>query len=103
MKQKVYELLMKLGANASCKGFRYIAEAVEIINNADDVDLPICSIYELVSQKHNDNWSRVERAIRHTILQFSKSGNKDLVNELFPSGNFKNANVLYTFYYRLKE
>jgi len=85
MKNKAVNALIEMGMPADIKGFHYIAEAMELMENED---MPrywgwMTVLYGRLSEMHDDTPSRVERAIRHAIEVAWSRGKMDTINELF--------------------
>lgn len=60
------KVLIKIGIASNVKGFHYILEAINIIQNRP-THTKITYIYQTIGEKFNDTSSRTERAIRHAI------------------------------------
>ena len=105
MRKRCEEILLQLGITPDLLGFTYIADIVDIINSEDT---KMTAIYHAVANKHNSNWQRVERAVRHAISkanprskEFEELINASLVKQ--SNGNISNSAFLHTLAYRLRE
>lgn len=74
MKRLIEETLIKCGMPVGLKGFQYIPEACAVL--AENPNIKITVMYEVVAKKFDTTASRVERAIRHAFLRGYKLGNK---------------------------
>ncbi len=79
---KLRALLIKIGISANIKGFRYILDAIEILEK-QQIHTNMTTVYELVGEKQNTTRSAVERAIRHAINQAYT--NKKMLKEIYYS------------------
>ena len=72
---KIEKLLLEKDFKPNLKGFDYIVEAIELIQQDKTYSRAITTrLYPIIAKKYNDKASRVERAIRHAI-QCAKIGN----------------------------
>jgi len=72
---KIEKLLLEKDFKPNLKGFDYIVEAIELIQQDKEYLRSITKkLYPTIANNHNDTVSRVERAIRHAI-QCAKIGN----------------------------
>ena len=74
MKRLIEETLIKCGMPVGLKGFQYIPEACSVL--AEEPNIKITVMYEVVAKKFDTTPSRVERAIRHAFQRGSQLGNK---------------------------
>lgn len=79
---KIENILMEMGTPAGTKGFNYIADAVEYIDeNGTDISVTK-ELYPEIAKKRNTTSSRVERAIRHALnVTRGEKGNYDVVEK----------------------
>ena len=66
MKNKVKELFKKLGIRPNVKGYYYLIEAILLIAESEE-RLTMGDVYQKIAFKHNDTYSKVERAMRYAI------------------------------------
>ena len=66
--------LLGIGMSPELKGFTYVAKAIELYSASIQITGEN-GLYGIIAQEYNDNCSRVERAIRHSIqVLFTKYG-----------------------------
>lgn len=102
-KQKIENVLLKIGIPASLKGFKYIIDAVMII---DEFGLRSVTknLYPDVAKINGTTASRVERAIRHALeLTRSRKGDPEVINHYIGFENVQNSNSLSMLHLRIKE
>lgn len=94
-KKNIENALMKMGIPAGVKGFAYIVDAVEYINqNPRDISVTK-ELYPHIAKKHNTTSSRVERAIRHAFeIARSSKGDYEMVEKYIGFINCANFNSL---------
>lgn len=63
---KITDILRSIGIPASLKGYFFLREAIQMINNGCESSFSKV-IYPAIASKYNTTPSRVERAIRHAI------------------------------------
>ena len=92
------DLLLEIGANPSLKGFEYIVDAIQKLQQRPCLKYHMMALYEIVAEKHNCKKGNVERAIRSTKEIVLTRGNLENIYKYFPSMNekFNNANFLCT-------
>ena len=75
MENKIEKLLLEKDFKPNLKGFDYIVEAIELIQQDKTYLRAITTrLYPTIAHNNNDKILRVERAIRHSI-QCAKIGN----------------------------
>ena len=65
--------MMAMGLSASSKGFRYLLEAIDILDDLENSsvrDRCIMSIYEIISKRCTVNVRNVEKCIRYEISKY---------------------------------
>lgn len=66
--------LLGIGMSPELKGFTYVAKAIELYSASIQITGEN-GLYGIIAKEYNDNCSRVERAIRHSIqVLFAKYG-----------------------------
>ena len=65
------------------KGFKYIAEAVLLLDTPEWQEPKWTALYYKIARLYGDTESRVERAIRHAIEVAWSRGKMDTIDELF--------------------
>ncbi|MBY0149119.1 sporulation transcription factor Spo0A [Neobacillus niacini] len=63
---KITDILRSIGIPANLKGYFFLREAIQMINNGCEFSFSKV-IYPAIASKHHTTTSRVERAIRHAI------------------------------------
>ena len=103
MKRKAIQALLELGIPAGNKGFRYILDAIELINGDSCWLDKMCALYAKIAERQGTNAFKVERAIRYSFKEVTEYGNLAMV-EKWLSAEMKptNGNMLATLYFRLK-
>lgn len=106
MRKKTGDILLKLGITPDIKGFNYIIDLVEMINNDEVTKITVA--YAVAGKKNGDSGSKVERAIRHAISKINIT-TKEFAEHIGANvvrandGNITNSAFLYTLAYRVKE
>lgn len=73
-KQKIEDVLLKLGITPNINGFGYITDAILIMS--EDDDLKMMELYYEIAKRNHCKTHQVERSIRHALQKsrsFSKS------------------------------
>jgi two-component system response regulator (stage 0 sporulation protein A) len=63
---KISDILRSIGIPANLKGYFFLREAIQMINNGCEISFSKV-IYPAIASKYHTTPSRVERAIRHAI------------------------------------
>lgn len=63
---KISDILRSIGIPANLKGYFFLREAIQMINNGSEISFSKV-IYPAIASKYHTTPSRVERAIRHAI------------------------------------
>lgn len=102
-KSDIENALFKMGVSANLSGFRYITQAVLLLDNKEFENPQWCLIYSRVGEICNSTGSRVERAIRHAFETVRNRGNTEQV--MLYIGDSRNANSasLAMLHLRLKQ
>lgn len=77
------ELMKELGIRPNIKGYKYIMYAIELSETNRDITDRMITLYVTIAEKFNDNYRRVERAIRHAVESAWNIGNTEVQDELF--------------------
>lgn len=101
---KIEDVLLKMGVPAGIKGFKYIADAIQIFDERG-TDISITKeLYPAIAERNNTTPSRTERAIRHAFERVrSYRGNSDVINHYIGMDNCENSSSLKTLYIRIKK
>ena len=81
---KVTTMLQSIGVPANLKGYPYLREAVILVyNNRDYIEAVTKYLYPEIAKKFGTTWSRVERAMRHSIEVAIDRGNPEYYRKIF--------------------
>lgn len=103
MKNKTINALITLGVPADVKGFKYIVDAIEILDNPESNAIKQGKLYEKVAEINGDTVSRVERSMRHAFTCAFRYGNEEVIEKYLSTANKTNGNLLRVLYIRLKQ
>lgn len=98
-RETVEKILMELGIPVKVKGFRYIPDAVLLLDDGWD-KAAMEKVYMKIAMVHGDKFQNVERAIRHALTMARKSGRDNLVRQ-YLGEHPQNKASLYFLYYSL--
>ena len=99
---KIEDVLFAMGVPARIKGFNYIVDAVEYIeDHGTDISMTKW-LYPDIAKKNNTTPSRVERAIRHAFKVSRSKGEREAVERYIGFLNCENSNSLKQLYMVLK-
>ena len=103
MRNKAINALLELGIPANTKGFLYITDAMEAIDENEGLQYKTYQLYEEIAKKYGGvTASKVERAIRHAFSEVTAYKNVEAVEKwLTLSGRMSNGNLLAILYIRL--
>lgn len=101
-RQKIEDVLIKMGIPVSIKGFQYIVDAVLIWDSKKNIKLT-SYLYPEIAKLNDDAPNRVERAIRHAFeVARGKRGNKEAVEYYIGMNNAPNSESLAMLHLRIK-
>lgn len=102
---RIENALLEMGIPAGVYGFKYIIEAVLLIDTEQYRNTKIVSVlYPTIAKKCNSTSSRVERAIRHAFeIARSSKDNYDAVEHYIGFMNCQNSNSLKMLHMRIKQ
>lgn len=102
-RNKVEDALFAIGIPANMKGFKYIVDAMEIIER-DGCTISITGVlYPEVADMNRTTPSRVERAIRHAFeIANSERGDYEVFEKYIGHINTNNGAALTSLYKRIK-
>lgn len=99
----VEDTLLKLGIPASIKGFKYITDAIMLLDEKEWKDPKYTALYYYIGKMNGSTAARTERAIRHAFsVARSCKGDFDLVNHYIGFINCENSNSIASLYRTLK-
>ena len=102
-REKIEDVLLAMGVPVGIKGFKYIVDAVEILEERGTNISITKELYPMVAEKNNTTSPRAERAIRHAFDGLrSCDGNYEMVNKYIGFINCENSNSLKQLYMMLK-
>ena len=87
MKERIYEVLNKVGVPCHLKGRRYLETAIEIVLESGSIPM-MKALYPSVAQRHSTDASGVEKSIGYAIDRCFCAGVDDSMVEVF--GNIVN-------------
>lgn len=100
---KIEDILLAMGVPAGIKGFNYIADAIEYVDEHGAEISVTKELYPAIAKKRKTTSSRVERAIRHALgVARSKKGNYKVVEKYIGFADCTNFNSLVMLYKRIK-
>lgn len=102
-RSKVEDVLFAIGIPANVKGFKYITDAMEVLEN-DGCGISVTKwLYPEIAKKNKATPSRVERAIRHAF-EIAKSARGDYENfeKYIGFVNTTNSAALISLYKHIK-
>lgn len=99
---KIEDVLLKMGVPAGVKGFNYIVDSVEIIEEKGE-DIRIIGLYQAVADRNDSTSSKVERAIRYAFSTTrNKKENEEAINYYIGLVDYGNASSLKRLHMLLK-
>lgn len=102
LRTRIEDVLMEMGVPTNVKGFLYIADAVEILIEKQNVQITNF-LYPEIAKKHGTTPSRVERSIRHAFeIARSDKGNFDAVEQMIGFMNCTNSASLHSMALKIK-
>ena len=103
MRNKAINALLELGIPANTKGFLYITDAMEAIDENEGLQYKTYQLYEEIAKKYEEvTASKVERAIRYAFSEVTAYKNVEAAEKwLTLSGRMSNGNLLAILYIRL--
>lgn len=103
MKNKAVKALMKMNMLANIKGFRYIADAMELFEADEIWGIKLSMLYYKLSTMYSTTPGAVERSIRHAFSVVMTKGNLEAVETYLPLNCTANGNLLNTFFLKLSQ
>lgn len=101
-KNEVEDVLIKIGVPAANKGFRYIVDAMLIIDADPNMSMTK-ELYPAIASRNNTTGSRVERCIRHAFETVrNRNENRGDVEHYLGSMHCSNGNTLKMLYIAIK-
>ena len=104
MKNRTFNALIKMGIPADISGFRYIVEAICLLDEPKWRNEKTTILYEEIAKMSNVKASNVERAIRHAFSYATKDARVcEEVEKYLPTKKNSNGNLLHVLYIKLKQ
>lgn len=102
-RKMVEETLLKIGVPAGIHGFRYITDAIMLLDKPEWKGAKIIALYEKVGELNGTEGRRVERCIRHAFktTRAHAGETEDVLRYIGGKGN-KSSDSLKMLYTRLK-
>lgn len=102
-RNKVEDALFSIGITANLKGFKYIVDALEVIEE-EGCDVSMTKVlYPKVAKMNRTTTSRVERAIRHAFeISNSDRGDYEVFEKYIGHINTTNGAALTSLYKHIK-
>ena len=89
MKQKIEDILFKIGVSSAAKGFQYIVDAIVMLN--ENPGIGMTEMYRLIGENHGTTQIAVERAIRYAFGTVQKTeSNQEAVERYIGEGRKTN-------------
>lgn len=102
-RNKVEDVLFSMGIMAHIKGFKYIVDALEVIDKEGCGISMTKILYPEVAKMNHTTGSRVERAIRHAIsIGNSEVGDYEVFEKYIGHINTTNGAALTSLYKHIK-
>lgn len=91
MNKSCSEILLKIGMKQNLKGFTYICEAIDLI----DEDVRLSDVYKEIASRHNTGSCNIEKAIRNAFESARNNLDKyELIDEYLGYDNCSNYSTL---------
>lgn len=99
---QIEEFLVHAGFDRHHKGFGYIAEYLQVLDDAEWQGVKATAIYHKIARVHDVHFTCIQQAIKREFDAFGSQQDKLEVEKYIGSGN-KTADSLKILYERLKE
>lgn len=99
-KQKIIATLLKIGIKPNCLGFKYIQDAIDLLNEDEEYLYKTTALYYAVGKRNRTGYANAERNIRSAFQ--AVSWKKEFL-DFFQTEDFKSGNLLAILYWKLKE
>ena len=105
MKREFVEhALILMGMPVKLKGFRYITDAVMLLDTPEWQNPKWTALYYKIGILNHDTASRVERAIRNAFMTTrNRVANYDMINHYIGFTNCENSNSITFLYKNIKQ
>lgn len=103
-REYVEDVLMKIGIPARVKGFKYIVDAVMLLDEEEWKCPKYTALYYSIAKMNNSTASRTERAIRHAFgIARSSRGDYEMAEHYIGFINCENSNSIASLYRMIKK
>ena len=101
--RKIEETLIRIGVPVGIQGFRYITDAIKLLDKPEWKNIKMIALYEKVANMNNATAGSVERAIRHalTVTRNHVGETEDVLHYIGGKGS-KSSDSLKMLHTRLK-
>lgn len=103
-KNQIENVLIEMGIPASINGFRYITDALLILDSEENRNVKYTYLYYMIARKNDSTPARVERSIRHAFdLARNCKTDFEIVDHYIGFVNCSNSASLKMLYMRISE
>lgn len=104
IQDEITDVLLRARIPASTKGFLYIHDALEIMDQDPYYfSGKVCALYTKIAKQHGASFSQVERAIRYAFKSALTHGDSKSVERYLDPVNTQNSNELKVLFLRWKQ
>ena len=101
IQDEITDVLLRARIPASTKGFLYIHDALEIMDQDPYYfSGKVCALYTKIAKQHGASFSQVERAIRYAFKSALTHGDSKSVERYLDPVNTQNSNELKVLFLR---
>lgn len=101
-KNDVEGKLLTIGFSAQQSGFKYILDAIMILDVPENKDIPVMKLYREIAKEYDVANSEVSRAIKYTFESIRCVGEKEKVENYIGYDYYDNASSIKMLYMRIK-
>ncbi len=102
-REKIEDVLIKMGIPVSIKGFEYIVDAVMLLEEQGSTISITKVLYPEIAKRRNSSSSKIERAIRHALsVARSRRGDYATSKHYIGFANMSNSNSIKQLHMMLK-
>ena len=104
IQDEITDVLLRARIPASTKGFLYIHDALEIMNQDPYYfSGKVCALYTKIAKQHGASFSQVERGIRYAFKSALTHGDSKSVERYLDPVNTQNSNELKVLFLRWRQ
>lgn len=89
----IMNVLNKMGAPKSNLGYKYIIDAVLLMDKDNAYLNKITALYEFIGKKNGVKWTSVEKVIRYEVECIFNNGNSEVIDSIVGSAYRKSNNL----------